>query len=100
MGYAAASALLNEMAASLSKLNYEAVQKQHAYNKALRHVSEVEKTAARAKIVADATEEWMEAHAYSAAAESLEEMIRAVKYHLRSFEVEFREGTIKTDTEI
>jgi len=93
LGPATASEELVQLASLLSSLNAEIVEKQFILNQKKVELLAEAKSVAKAKLLAEATTEWREWFERISQRDALEELIRSVKYFLRSAESEQREFT-------
>jgi hypothetical protein len=92
MGAAKASEELVNLSSLLASLNAYIVEKHFAYNLKSQEMRKLNKTAADAKIAASASTEWKEWNEALAQKEALIELIRSVKYFLKSSEQEGKEA--------
>ena len=91
LGPGKASEELVELASLLSSLNAEIADKQWIFNTKKQMCLDEHKSAAKAKIYAEASQEWKDYIDRVMQKEAVEELLRAVKYYLRSAEAEYRE---------
>ena len=82
-----------ELASLLSSLNAEIVVSQFALNQKRRELLEEAKSVAKARLLAEATEEWRSWFERVMQREALQELIRTCKYYLRAVDTERREFT-------
>jgi hypothetical protein len=87
-----AAEILNELSAVLGNLNDEITKRDIEYNKVLLVCYDKEETANRAKIQANITPEYESMRTARNTKELAVELIRSLKYYLRSSEQEMREA--------
>lgn len=92
LGPAKASEKLVKLSSLLASLNAYIGDKSYWYNVKRVELLEKHKTAAKANIYAQATEEWKELNEAGMQSAALMELIRSVKYYLKSAEQEQREA--------
>lgn len=86
-----ASELLNQLSSLLGNVNDQLKDKQMDYNKALLVIIEDSKTVAKARLVGETTQEYEELLSIKGTKELVLEMIRSLKYYLKSKYDEQRE---------
>jgi hypothetical protein len=82
---------LVELTSLLSSLNEYIADKRYWYNVLLEKKMQELGSAAKAKVSAEATQEWKEWNEAVVQKEALEEMIRSLKYFQRAASVEYNE---------
>jgi hypothetical protein len=87
-----AAEILTEMSALLGNINEEITQRDIAYNKILLKELDLEKSANKAKIKAGITEEYEAMRTARNTEKVAIEVIRGLKYYLKSREEEFRQS--------
>lgn len=88
-----AAEILVELSSLLSSLNREIVESNYWYNLKKQELLKELGVVGKAKIHAEATQEWRDWQERKLQKEALEELIRSVKYYLRSAESELKEFT-------
>ena len=86
------SEMLVELSAIFGNINDEIRIRDVEYNKVLLHFYETEEKANRAKIMAETSEEYNAKRVARDTKELTVELIRSLKYFLRSSEEEYRSG--------
>lgn len=93
LGFMKVAEELVELSSLLSSLNAEIAEKQFELNKVkLAFLGEF-KSAAQAKIAAEATQQWDEWNKRVQLRHAMEELIRALKYYLKAASTEYSEFT-------
>lgn len=86
-----ASEILKEMSALMGNISDEILKNEVAYNKVLLECLKNEKSANKAKITADITEEYINLKTARNTEKNATEMIRSLKYFIRQKEEEYRQ---------
>lgn len=87
-----AADILTELSALIGNILDEIQKREVAYNKILLLALDVEKSANKAKIQAEVSQEYQDFRTAKNTYEVVKEMIRALKYLLRAFEEDFRQS--------
>ena len=87
-----AAEILTELSALIGNILDEIQKREVAYNKVLLLSLEVEKSANKAKIQAEVSQEYQDFRTAKNTYEVAKEMIRALKYLLRAKEEEYRQS--------
>jgi len=87
-----ASEELVSLSSLLASLNAYIVERKYWYNAKRQEIRRTEKSAADAKIFAEATTEWKEWQEAEAQKDALKQLIASIKYYLRTAEEEMRES--------
>lgn len=85
-----ASQILVELSSLLSSVNAEITKYHYAYNQKKLEIFKESKTAAEAKIKAEATQEWQQWQERVQTGESVTMMVQSLKYLLRRMEEEVK----------
>lgn len=92
LGPAGAAKELVELSSILSSLNAEIADKHYWYNMKRVELIGEHKTASKARVYAEASQEWKDWQDRLVQRDSVVEMIRALKYYLKGAESEYKES--------